>query len=175
MGLENRSLKLVREYDAQKAADAVAEKVGTAACIVGGLGTLLFISDLGSNSANGGWSFQPSWTPGYELNHDGIRQWGELAYLGGYIGATIAGALVTGKVAGSIAKVWKSRHSGKEEMDEEFSANYQTLADRLLSEGTLPNGLSSDYTDALYLDLLANHLQRNSAEGVKITRKISDP
>lgn len=89
MPLDNKGLKLVREYDIKKASDRLANTFGTIVGLTGGLATLLFIGDI--RGSGNGCDCQPSWTPGFEINHDGQYQLSELAYLGGYIGVTVLG------------------------------------------------------------------------------------
>ena len=183
MTLENKGLKLVREYEAEKAVDKAVDKVAnilsTSVGVAGGLATLLFLSDIGRYEFTPGGlgiSVQPSWTPGYEINHDGVFEWQEVAYLGGYIGATVLGVWATGEVSRRVVRSLVGglqRISGQEVKDEEFNANYGTLSDKLISKGTVPSGLRVDYQDALYLDLLTLQLSEGSTEGTKTVEKVS--
>jgi len=179
MALENKGLTQIRTYDVEKAVDTLENVLGSTVGVLGGIATFLYAADIprNENTLGGlGMNFQPSWTPGYEVNHDGVFQLAEFAFLGGYIAATYLGVKAAKKIAGPIArkwKAWKHESSGEKVRDEEFNANYQTLADKLLSAEPVPEKLHPDYKDSLHLDILTHYLSHNSAEGAAIARNLS--
>ncbi len=172
MALEKKGLQLIRKYDVERAVVKLADDLSCLTCLTGGLASVLFMSDMVSNHINGGWSWQPSWTPGYEINHNGQKELAEVGILFGYIGATVLGTWAVRGVAKPLAKAWKKwRHesSGEQQRDIEFYANYNTLAEKVHSKGFsgVPAALNPDYQDALHLDLLISHLSEDSAAGVR--------
>lgn len=179
MSLENKGLALIREYDTKKAVDSLESVLCGTVGVIGAIGTFLYVADLprnGGTEGGLGMSWQPSWTPGYEINHDGDHNWQELAYLGGYIAATYLGVKAVQKIAQPIARKWREwRHesSGEKERDAEFNANYHTLAHRLLAGEGVPSGLHQDYKDSLHFDLLTHYLSNNSAAGTSIARDLA--
>ena len=171
MALENKGLTQIRTYDKNKMAVDFADVTGAAVGVVGGLGTALFMLDLSGNL-----DFQPAWTPGYELNHDGIHQVEELGYLLGYLGSTGLGVMAARAGVKRVVKAAQDliyRANGENRKDAEFNASYQTLADKLLSGEPVPEKLHPDYKDSLQLDLLTHYLSQNSVEGEAIAKDIS--
>lgn len=172
--LKNKGLELVREHDAEKAAETVANILCGGVATAGAIGAFLFMTDMNSNHVNGGWSWQPSWTPGYEINHDGVRGLNEWGYLIGYLGSTAVGGGIIYGLTRRFAKPLMRRlqKTYVQRKDEEFNANYDGLSGQLASKETIGR-LNQDYQDALYLDLLASQISGGSAEGAATVPKIS--